>query len=87
MRAYLQHGGAFCGLPNGPFHTMETKCKETALPRAGRSVTGYGRRIPTCYMVKHFDRWRRVYVCSYGNAGTAYIGPSAAPIATVSLGE
>ena len=87
MRAYLQHGGAFCGLPNGPFQTVETDCKETALPRHGRTVSGYGARIPTAYMVKHFDRWFRVYVCSYGNAGTAYIGPSAAPIATVSLGE
>ena len=36
--------------------------------------TGYGRRIPTSYRVRVFDqRWRRVYVIQYGNAGTAYI--------------
>lgn len=80
---YLTYGGAFCGMPEGPFHTVRAEWKETEPPRHGRTVSGYGRRIPTSYMVRHNDRWRRVYVCQYGNAGTAYIGPSAAPIATV----
>ena len=36
--------------------------------------TGYGRRIPTQYRVRVFDqKWRRVYVVQYSNAGTAYI--------------
>jgi hypothetical protein len=36
--------------------------------------TGYGQRIPTSYRVRVFDqRWRRVYVVQYSNAGTAYI--------------
>jgi len=44
---------------------------------AGRSYTasGYGRKIPTAHMVKlpGSKRWRRVYVCQYSNAGTAYV--------------
>ena len=44
---------------------------------AGRQYTasGYGRKIPTSRMVKlpGINRWRRVYVCIYGNAGTAYV--------------
>lgn len=36
--------------------------------------TGYGRRIPSPWVVLFNGRWRRVYVCQYSNAGTAYIG-------------
>lgn len=48
--------------------------------RAGRSytATGYGRRIPSRHQVQlpGSARWRRVYVCCFGNAGTAYVeGP------------
>ena len=80
-KIYLQFGGAFCG--GGPMLTVEAEFKQTELPLWGRSATGYGRRIPTSYMVKHNGKWRRVYVCCYGNSGTAYIGSSAEPIATV----
>ena len=38
------------------------------------TTTGYGRRIPTSTMVRVNGKWRRVYVCQYSNAGTAYIG-------------
>lgn len=45
-------------------------------PLGARTRTGYGRRIPTCHMVRVNARWRRVYTCVFGNAGTAYIdGP------------
>jgi hypothetical protein len=37
------------------------------------SASGYGRKIPTARKVKHGGKWRRVYVCQYSNAGTAYI--------------
>ena len=37
------------------------------------SRTGYGRRIPTVHQYKVGNRWRRVYVCIFSNAGTAYI--------------
>lgn len=37
-------------------------------------VTGYGDKIPTRYRVRVFDqKWRRVYVRQYSNAGTAYV--------------
>jgi hypothetical protein len=86
-KLYLQFGGAFCGMPHGPFRTVEAEWKESPIwwHDFGLSYTasGYGRRIPSPYMVRHNGRWRRVYVCQYGNVGTAYIGPSNAPIATV----
>ena len=84
-KAFLHFGGAFCGMPNGPFLTVETVAIEKPIARPRLPVTGYGARIPSPYMVQHNGRMRRVYVCQYGNAGTAYIGPSAAPIATVDL--
>jgi hypothetical protein len=44
---------------------------------AGRDWTasGYGRRIPSVYLVQlpGSKRWRRVYVCCYSNVGTAYV--------------
>lgn len=49
------------------------------------TASGYGRRIPTRYMVQWKGRWRRVYVCQYSNSGTAYIGPSAKPLGTVDI--
>lgn len=45
---------------------------------AGRSftATGYGRRIPTRWIVRYNGRDRRVYACCYSNAATYYIdGP------------
>ena len=38
------------------------------------TASGYGKRIPTEYMVKHNGKWKRVYTCCYSNTGTAYIG-------------
>lgn len=40
------------------------------------TASGYGRRIPTRYMVRVRGRWRRVYCCVYSNSGTCYIGKS-----------
>lgn len=42
------------------------------------TATGYGRKIPTRFMLAHADgrggyRWHRVYVAQYGNSGSAYI--------------
>lgn len=42
------------------------------------TASGYGRRIPTAYMVQipGSPRWRRVYCCCFSNAGTCYVdGP------------
>lgn len=43
--------------------------------------SGYGRRIPTSKMIQlpGSPRWRRVYVCIYSNAGTAYVDGSRDP--------
>jgi hypothetical protein len=37
--------------------------------------SGYGRKIPTSYMVKlpGGKRWRRVYCCIFSNIGTCYV--------------
>jgi hypothetical protein len=45
----------------------------TGHPYAGRDQSGYGRKIPTDYIVWIGKRWHRVYVCCFSNAGTAYI--------------
>jgi len=44
-------------------------------PWAGRDSEGYGRKIPTRWMVQlpGSVRWRRVYVCCISNSGTAYV--------------
>lgn len=90
LKAYLQFGGAFCGLPKGPFQTLDTEVKEDRLDlrragQSGRSKSGYGQRITTQYKVKHNGRWYRVYACCFSNAETLYIGPSKQPIATVNI--
>lgn len=37
------------------------------------TATGYGRKIPTRYKVKHNNRLKRVYCCIISNIGTCYI--------------
>jgi hypothetical protein len=39
------------------------------------TASGYGKKIPTVYMVRlpGNPRWRRVYCCCYSNAGTCYV--------------
>lgn len=39
-----------------------------------QTLTGYGAKIKTKYMVKINSRWRRVYACNFGNCPTFYIG-------------
>lgn len=38
-----------------------------------RSVTGYGPKIPTRYMLRIGPRWHRVYMMQYANSGTPYV--------------
>jgi hypothetical protein len=35
--------------------------------------TGYGKKIPTQYVVRYKNRWRRVYSCVFSNSGSLYI--------------
>jgi hypothetical protein len=62
---------------NPPMQTVTVPCEYRPLwwHTQGLSYTasGYGRRIPSPYMVRFNNRWRRVYVCQQSNAGTAYI--------------
>ena len=47
--------------------------RETPRPRYGQTVTGYGSGMPTPYMIRVANRWHRVKVDCYGNAGSAYV--------------
>jgi hypothetical protein len=74
MQAWLQHKGG----DNGPFLTESVPVREKPLPWQERGLmytaTGYGRKIPTRYMVQSGGKWRRVYCCIFSNIGTLYIG-------------
>ena len=37
------------------------------------TVTGYGNKIPSRYMVKYNGRWHRVYSCCFSNTSREYI--------------
>ena len=56
--------------------TVECKVEPLEWQKQGLSYTasGYGSRIPTQYMVRFNNRWRRVYCYIYSNIGTLYIG-------------
>lgn len=65
-------------------HHIDTREKFTFPARItkaphNRSRTGYGGKIPTRYLVQWRNRWRRVYVACWSNAGTAYIDDTRTP--------
>jgi hypothetical protein len=77
MQAYV-HG--FAERKDGTKHslfTVKVEVKEKSLlwQEKGLSYTstGYGSKIPTRYMVKFNNKWRRVYVRIWSNSGTSYI--------------
>jgi hypothetical protein len=78
MTAYIQTKHARPDGSYDSFLTVSVDYKEAPMPhhRAGLTwtATGYGKRIPTAYMVRFNGRWRRVYCCIYSNIGTTYIG-------------
>lgn len=55
-----------------------TAVETTAKPR-DRSVTGYGGKLPTRYMLRVGTRWHRVYAICYSNASTLYVLRSGTP--------
>ena len=78
MKAYLHSKNI---RPDGgldSFHTFSVDAKESPLwwQERGLSYTasGYGRKIPTRYMVRLNGKWRRVYCAIFSNSGTLYIG-------------
>ena len=51
-------------------------------PRYGRDSQGYGRKIPTRYLVRTRQtgkRWLRLYVACYSNAATEYLSTKENP--------
>ena len=68
MLAYLRHGETRLTVPaiERPLWWQEKGLTYTA--------SGYGRKIPTRYMVQVNGKWRRVYCYQISNAGTCYIG-------------
>lgn len=86
IKAYLHFGGpATVDGADGARLTVCADARETERPRSGETVTGYGSKLPTHYMVKHNGKWRRVYAACYGNAASFYIGKPGAWLATVSF--
>ena len=78
MKAYVHFKNVRAdGTIDSP-HTIILQAKEKPLwwQDKGLSYTasGYGRRIPTRYMVRLNGKWRRVYCCVFSNIGTLYIG-------------
>lgn len=53
--------------------TLVKAVKVEAAPRSGQTVSGYGGKIPTRYMVHYAGTWHRVYMMQYGNSGSPYI--------------
>jgi len=52
---------------------LVTEVKITTTTPDQGSVTGYGSKIPTAYMIKYRRHWHRVYAMVYGNAASIYI--------------
>ena len=74
MKAYIQTKQRRADGSYDCYQTHCVPCRETARPWKGRTQSGYGRAIPTDYMVRWNGRWMRVKVIQFSNAGTAYIG-------------
>lgn len=59
------------------FHLSDNLVSEVKITKVpfNRSLSGYGAKVPTEYMIRHAtsQRWHRVYMMQYGNAGSAYI--------------
>lgn len=68
FEAYVEHG------PWG--HSVRTekvpvKITETT-PFKGRTQSGYGKGVPTQYMIKYNNRWSRVKITIFSNSGTPW---------------
>jgi hypothetical protein len=57
-------------------HKLEVIEKPLEWQKRGLSytATGYGKKIPTRWMVRFNGKFRRVYCAIYSNNGTCYIG-------------
>ena len=78
MKAYIKTHQTRLDGSKDSFCTIAVDCKEKPLPwqlmGLMYTATGYGSKIPTRYMVRFNDKWRRVYCAIFSNIGTLYIG-------------
>lgn len=78
MHAYLQVKQVREDGDIDSLHTIRVLAKDSPLWWHARGLqytaSGYGKRIPTRYMVRLNGKWRRVYCCIFSNNGTLYIG-------------
>lgn len=81
IKAYIHYGKGM-----EPRQTVEVEVKQTISP-PNRSISGYSSRIPTSYMIKVNNRWRRVYAIQWSNVGTMYIGHLSGESNIVSINE
>ena len=54
--------------------TCVVPAKACEYPLRGQTVSGYGKAMPTAYMVRLNGRWRRVKACCHSNVSTMYVG-------------
>lgn len=66
-----------CQVKESPLAWQERGMQETA--------SGYGLKLTSRFLVLFKGKWRRVYICQMGNAGTAYIGKPGKWEATVDI--
>lgn len=67
LDAYLQHGPW-----GGPYRTEKVPVKVVEPPTKGQTQSGYGKNLPTHYMVQHQGIWLRVKCVCFSNAGTLW---------------
>lgn len=85
MKAYVQ---TKCERPDESFDCYQTTSvpvKTTDRPWKGRTQSGYGRALPTDYMVLWNGRWQRVKCICFSNSGTLYIGRAYSHLRTIRL--
>jgi hypothetical protein len=65
-------------LNDGAGEHVHCDVKESLLPWQKRglqeTVSGYGLKLTSRFMILFKNKWRRVYICQMGNSGVAYIG-------------
>jgi len=68
MKAILKHGKW-----GGPYKEEEVPVKETVVPLKGTTLSGYGKALPTPFMVQYTGKWLRVKNVCYSNSGTLWV--------------
>ena len=74
IKAYVQTKHLRTDGTYDSFGTFEVEIKVTAVPRKGQTQSGYGRNLPTQYVIRFNDKWHRVKCICFSNSGTLFIG-------------